>query len=117
MRKSTAEWISGNVFIRANLLEFKGDKCDGHKHNFAHTTIIRKGSVHVKATLPDGTIKEGDFFATGLHGHFLVKADVEHEIIALEDNTEFWCIYSHRDAQGRVTEENEGWGGDMAAYQ
>ncbi len=101
------EWISGNIFIRPNPLEKKGDVVEGHKHNFDHTTIVFKGSVHVKAVKPDGTIKEKDFVAPS---HFLVKADTEHEITALEDNTEFWCVYSHRDPQGRITQEYTGWG-------
>lgn len=101
-----AEWISGNVFIRPNTLQYKGDAVDGHKHNFDHTTIVFKGSVHVKAKLPDGREIEQDFAAPG---HFLVLKGVEHEITALEDNTVFWCVYSHRNAQGDVVEDNIGW--------
>ena len=100
------EFISGNVYIRPNTLEKIGDKVDGHKHNFDHTTIVFKGAVHVKAVLPDGTVKEKDF-QTGTH--FLVRAEVEHEITALEDNTIFWCVYSHREPQGRITQEYTGW--------
>lgn len=39
----------------------------------------------------------------------LIKADVEHAITALEDGSEFWCVYAHRDAQGRVTQQFTGW--------
>ncbi len=101
------EWISGNVFIRPNELSEKGGKVNGHKHNFDHTTIVFKGSVHVKGVLPNGNVIERDFVAPS---HFLVKADVEHEITALEDDTIFWCVYSHRDPQGQVSVENTGWG-------
>lgn len=101
-----AEWISGNIFIRSNELPKVGDKVDGHKHNFDHTTVVFKGAVHVKAKLPDGSVREGDFEAPA---HFLVRADVEHEITATADNTVFWCVYSHRDPQGRITMENHGW--------
>jgi quercetin dioxygenase-like cupin family protein len=101
------EWISGNLFIRPNVMAKKGEVIDGHKHNFDHTTIVFEGSVHVKGVLPDGRIIERDFHAPA---HFLVKAEVEHEITALEDNVTFWCVYSHRTPQGQITQENTGWG-------
>lgn len=100
------ELVSGNILIRPNTLEKKGDKVDGHTHNFDHTTIVFTGSVHVIATLPSGNIIEKDFTAPA---HFLVKADVKHEIIAKEDGTIFWCVYSHRSPQGDVIQENIGW--------
>jgi len=105
------EWISGNVFIRPQKLAKAGDKVEGHKHNFDHTTIVFSGAVHVRAVLPDGSIIERDFGEGTLHGlrHFLVKADVEHEITALADDTEFWCVYSHREPQGEITLANTGW--------
>lgn len=106
-----AEWISGNVFIRPNTLANVGDKVHGHKHAFDHTTIVFQGAVHVHAVLPDGTTRDRDFTAPA---HFLVRADVEHEIAAIMPNTVFWCVYSHREPQGRVTLEYTGWD---AAYQ
>lgn len=104
------EIVSGNVFIRKNPLSKAGDFVDGHQHNFGHTTIVFKGAVHVKAKLPNGTVVEREFVAPA---HFLVRADVEHMITATMDDTEFWCVYSHRNAQGDVVQESNGWG---AAY-
>jgi len=104
------EWISGNIFIRPNNLENVGDKAVGHKHNFDHTTIIYKGAVHVKATAPDGSVREADFEAPN---HFLVRADTEHEITATQPHTVFWCVYSHNTPQGEVSQEYNGW---MKAY-
>ncbi len=110
------EWISGNVFIRPSGVLAKGAVTGGHKHNFDHTTIVFKGSVHVKATLPDGSVIERDFGAVGHPNgrHFLVKAEVSHEITALEDDTEYWCVYSHRTPQGDVIQHWDGW---TPAYQ
>ena len=114
------EWISGNIFIRPNKLPEVGNSVDGHTHNFDHTTIVFSGRVNVKAwkAMPDGT--KGEFLADRNFGgaddisrHFLVKADVFHLITALEPNTEFWCVYSHRDPQGDVSVANTGW---MDAY-
>ena len=100
------EWISGNVFIRPNKLPKVGDVVHGHKHNFDHTSIVFTGAVHVKAVLPNGNVIERDFVAPS---HFLVKADVEHEITATKDDTAFWCVYAHRTPQGEVSIENTGW--------
>lgn len=103
-----AERASGNIFIRDHVFGRVGDGIPGHRHTFDHTSIVFTGAVHVRATLPDGTIVERDFRAPA---HFLVRADTEHEIRALEPNTQFWCVFSHRDAQGRVTQTDTGWGG------
>lgn len=106
-----AEWRSGNIFIRPNTLVEVGAKVHGHKHKFDHTTIVFRGAVHVSAKLPNGSVIERDFEAPA---HFLVLADVEHEITALEPNTVFWCIYSHRDPQARIVQVYDGW---TPAYQ
>ena len=100
------EWISGNIFIRPNSLLPKGRIVEAHKHTFDHTTIVFTGSVHVKRTNEDNSITEEDFKAPS---HFLVKAGLEHEITALEDDTTYWCVYSHRDAQGKVVQQYDGW--------
>lgn len=104
--RCSSEWVSGNIFIRANRSEAVGDRVDGHKHNFDHTTIVHKGAIHVRATLPSGQIIERDFVAPS---HCLIRADVEHEITALEPITEFWCVYSHRTPQAEITQEFTGW--------
>lgn len=100
------EFASGNIYIRPNGPLRKGDGCGDHFHNFDHTTIIFTGSVHVKAKLPDGRVMEQDFHAPG---YFLVRKDVKHEIVALEDNTVFWCVYSHRNPQGEIVQVATGW--------
>lgn len=101
------EFVSGNIFIRKNAGMTKDDKVGGHTHNFDHTTFVIKGSIHVAALCPDGRVIDQDFCAPT---HFLVKAEVKHEITALEDGTEFWCVYSHRTPQGDVIQEHTGWG-------
>lgn len=100
------EWASGNIYIRPNVLPKTGDKINGHKHNFDHTSIVFTGSVHVRGVCPDGRVIEQDFHAPS---HFLVLKDVEHEITALEDGTTFWCVYSHRSPQGDVVQDHNGW--------
>ncbi len=104
------ELVSGNIYLRPNPLLKAGDLVAGHKHNFDHTTFVIRGSVHVKATLPDGTIREKDFEAGQ---HFLVRVDTIHEISAIVDDTLFYCIYSHNTPQARISQVYEGW---EAAY-
>lgn len=101
------EWISGNIFIRPMKFEKAGEQVEGHTHNFDHTTVLFTGAVHVIATLPNGAVVERDFEAPS---HFLVRKDVKHQIIATKDKTEAWCIYAHRNAQGDVVQEFDGWG-------
>jgi quercetin dioxygenase-like cupin family protein len=103
----SSEYAAGNIFIRENPLPKVGDRVAGHKHNFDHVTYVVRGAVHVHATKPDGTEIEADFRAGQ---HFLVKAEVLHEITATEDDTLFHCIYSHRTPQGDIVQEYSGWG-------
>jgi hypothetical protein len=100
------EWQSGNVFIRSNRLAKAGEQTVGHTHNFDHTTIIFTGGIRIKAKLPNGTeiVREATAPA-----HFLIRAEVAHEITALADNTEYWCVYSHRDHQGEIVQVYDGW--------
>lgn len=95
------EFISGNVFIRPTTMPRKGLACLGHTHNFDHTTIVFRGAISVKVTRPNGEEMTKEFKAAS---HFLVCADSKHEITALEDDTEFWCVYSHRTPQGDVVQ-------------
>lgn len=106
------EIISGNIFIRPVKLLNKGDFVQGHKHNFDHTTIVFKGSILIK----QNNGKEQNFYSPGNpnkqsddSSHALICKDTEHLITALEDNTIFWCVYSHRTPQGEVSLENTGW--------
>jgi CRP-like cAMP-binding protein len=103
------EQVSGNIFLRKHALN-AGDVIDGHKHNFDHTSIVFSGAVRVVARTPDGRDIVQEFQAPA---HFLVRAEVTHEITALVP-TEFWCVYAHRDPQGRITQEVTGW---LPAYQ
>jgi quercetin dioxygenase-like cupin family protein len=105
------EWASGNIFIRPNTLAKAGDQVQGHAHAFDHTTIAFKGSIRVRRTRTDGAVDTVDLVAPA---HCLIVAGVEHEITALEDDTVFWCVYSHREPQGDIVQDVTGW---AEAYQ
>lgn len=99
---------NSNIFRRKNLMVKAGDKINGHKHNFDHVSEVKRGAVHLKATLPDGRIVEADCYAptepeyNGDNDYVLIRAGVEHEITALKDDTIFDCLYAHRTPQGDV---------------
>jgi quercetin dioxygenase-like cupin family protein len=101
------EWVSGNNFIRPNHMKKAGDVIHGHAHNFDHTSICMRGAVRVvgngrEVVLRSPTSNDGQC-------HILIKAGVEHEITALEDDTVFWCVYAHRTPQGDIVQEYTGW--------
>jgi quercetin dioxygenase-like cupin family protein len=111
------EWHGGgNIYIRAGVIKKRGQKIKGHKHNFDHVTIVRRGRMAIRSLKDDGTVEREvikDDKSLN-YGHILIKAGVCHELEALEDDTVYWCIYAHRDPiTGEVIPTYEGW---MEAY-
>ena len=78
-----------NLFCKQMTFSKVGDVEQGHCHAFDHTTLLATGSVMVKA---NG--KSTKFSAPQM---IFIRADVEHEITALEDNTVAYCIHALRD--------------------
>lgn len=104
--QQAGEFTLGNLQIRPVKLAKAGDTIDGHEHEFDHTTFVWKGRVHIHATCKEGCNKEGEF---AVPSAVLIKKEWRHTITALEDDTEFWCVYSHRTPQGDVVQEWNGW--------
>lgn len=103
--KQREEVVSGNIFIRPVHLDKTGDVLQGHTHNFDHTSFFVQGDVKLELTTPDGEyIETKEFHAPAF---FLIKANVRHQITALTDDVIFWCVYSHRNAQGEIVEETD----------
>ena len=102
------EYQSGSIFIRRALPEVPiGTVMQGHTHNFDHTSLLLSGSVRARVLTPTGDVlTEGVYRAPW---SLLIKAEHHHEFEALEDGTTLWCVYSHRDPQGEVCVEFNGW--------
>lgn len=98
------EFISGNIYIRKNACD-SGRVVEGHHHNFAHTTLLLSGRWHVKREWPNGEVRESEYSAPH---HLLIEADVKHTITCLEAGM-YWCVYSHRNPQGDIVQEYDGW--------
>lgn len=78
-----------SVYVRHMVFEKAGDIEEGHAHVFDHQTLVAKGSIKIKA---NG--KETVFAAPHC---VYIKADVEHELTAMEDDTVVYCIHALRD--------------------
>jgi quercetin dioxygenase-like cupin family protein len=78
----------------------KGDIEQGHAHEFDHVSFLSRGSIRMTV---NGVEKE--FVAPHM---ILVKKDLEHEIIALEDETILCCIHGLRDIDtGDILDANQ----------
>lgn len=106
----------GNIFVRKMYFEKKGDVMMNHTHNFDHTSIVFKGSVRVNY-IKDGEKKERIVSAPKMgkgkptdrgEGYVLVPKEQEHELTSLEDDTEVWCTFAHRDHDGEIIPEYKG---------
>lgn len=80
-----------NVFIKQMSFVRAGDMEQGHSHCFDHVTLLAAGKLRLTALG-----KSSDF--TAPH-HIFIKANVEHELLALEDNTVVHCIHAIRDGE------------------
>ena len=104
------EFISGNIFIRPMTFDRVGAVVDGHEHNFDHTTYVVRGAVRIEALADDDTVLRAiEKRASDGYNWALIRAGVKHRITALTDDALAHCIYAHRDPQGEVVQEWEGW--------
>lgn len=104
------EYVSGNIFIRETPPMPAGGVVDGHKHNFDHTTYVVKGSFRIEHLNDDGSIVRSVEKHSGqLKNWVLIKAGALHRLTALENNSIYHCIYSHRTPQGEIVQEYDGW--------
>lgn len=96
-----SSFTCGPIQIRITKMEKVGAVCPGHTHNFDHVTHVIKGKVRVQVRYEDGR-PEIDVEMNAPH-FFLVEAHAFHTITALEDDSEFWCVYPHRTENGDVS--------------
>ena len=101
--------IVGPIAVRRGTLEAICDESAGHEHNYDHVTLVLHGRIRVKYAWDEaGRTIEGQSkeFAAGETVH--IKAKVRHTIKALDPNTRYVCIFSHRDFDGLVTQSYVG---------
>lgn len=81
--------LVANMFVRMMNFESVGSYEPGHTHAFDHLTLLGTGSLRV---IINGTAT--DYKAPAM---IFIKAEVEHELVALEHNTIAYCIHGLRD--------------------
>jgi quercetin dioxygenase-like cupin family protein len=81
-----------NLFCKQMVFAKAGDVEQGHCHAFDHTTLLGSGSVMVKVNGRSTKFKAPQMI--------FIKAELEHEITALEDNTVAYCIHALRSGDG-----------------
>lgn len=86
----------GNVWIRVHKFASVGEVHAGHKHTFDHVSFLMKGRARVTV---EG--RSTDYSAVNF---IKIDKDLNHEIVALEDGTEWWCVFAVRDDNGEVAE-------------
>ena len=89
----------GNVWVVQNILEKIGDHNDnGHKHEFDHLTLLTHGSVRVEV---EGHPSK-DFVSPT---YIVIRKNLNHKFIALEDNSAWYCIHVLRDLDGNPIDD------------
>jgi hypothetical protein len=88
----------GNLWIRQNFLEFAGEQDIGHTHTFDHLTLLTSGKVSVKV---DG-FDAKEFTAPTF---IVIKKQYRHQITALTDNVNWFCIFSVLGLDGNPVED------------
>lgn len=81
-----------NLFSRMMHFKSAGDMEHGHAHVFDHLTLLAAGRLQVTV---EGKVSE--FSAPHM---IYIKAEHNHELVALEDNTVAYCIHALRDGNG-----------------
>lgn len=85
----------GNIWVRQNILEKAGDFTQGHKHSFDHVSLLSSGSLEVEITgYPVKQFKAPTFI--------IIRKEHEHKFKALEDNSNWYCVFAMRDVDGNV---------------
>jgi hypothetical protein len=91
----------GNIFVSPQPMEKAGDKIGGHTHYFDHVGFLAAGSVQVTV--------EGHEPKTFTAPRFVViRKHTRHSIVALEDNTSWYCVFAVRDIDGETQEIVDG---------
>lgn len=87
----------GNIWVRQNVLTNAGDSFGGHKHHFDHVSLLTKGSVEVHVQGHEPKVFKAPTF-------IVISKDKEHNFIALEDDTNWYCVFALRDLDGEITD-------------
>jgi hypothetical protein len=91
----------GNVWVRKLYFPTKETIHEGHEHKHDHVSLLAHGSVLVEIEGEPVTEFKAPTFIT-------IKANKNHRIIALEDNTVWFCVFALRDENGELADHYTG---------
>ena len=80
-----------NIYVRQMHFLNAGDIEYGHSHDFDHLSLLSSGKV---MSIVDG--KESVFEAPMM---IFIKKGIQHEFVALEDNTVLHCVHAIRNGE------------------
>ena len=90
------------------------DCSEGHAHNYDHATIVISGRIRVSYCFErGGETVEGESREFGPGEAVAIRAEVRHAVKALEPDTHYLCVFSHRDFGGLVSQS---YVGNVGAY-
>lgn len=104
------EYQCGNIFVREMRFGGVGSVVEGHAHNFDHVTYVTRGAVLVEKLDGNGAVVRA-VVKTAIDGYnwVLIEAGVTHRLTSQTSDALAHCIYSHRNHQGEVVQQYDGW--------
>ena len=96
--KSTEPYgFVGNIWVLQHYLELAGDTNGGHAHTHDHITLLTTGSVEV-------SVNDGEPKVFTAPTFIIIKKGLRHKLVALEDKTNYFCVFAMRDIDGDPTD-------------
>ena len=96
----------GNIWVRQNNMEKKGESFPGHKHRFDHVTLLVKGEIEIEV---EGKSQPKQFKAPTF---IIIRKEHNHKVTALTDDVMYYCVFALRNLDGEVIEDMVGEEGD-----
>lgn len=91
--------LADDIFVKMIALPLAGYICKGHSHVFDHTSFLATGKMRVWKA---GTLDRDYTAPTGI----FIEKETEHMMLALEDNTTFFCIHNTHGWPAEEVEDN-----------
>ncbi len=92
----------GNIWVRQNNMEKKGESFPGHKHKHDHVTLLVKGEIEIEV---EGKSKPKQFKAPTF---VIIRKEHNHKVTALTDDVMYYCVFALRNLDGEVIEDMVG---------
>lgn len=102
------EYVSGNIYIRACSPDGlrSGEQVVGHKHNFDHTTYVKRGSFLIEQLDELGSPVFSKVISSEDEVNWiLIPKGKIHRLTSQSDGSVYHCIYSHRLPQALTLHE------------